>query len=68
MSIIRSDKGNRQYIVKDVNDCEYKDEAKRYFSKQPLSDERYCSGFRNKYSGKTSVICSQCDFYKEDMK
>ena len=68
MQVILSAKGSKQYIVKKPNNCEYKDEMQRYFSKQPLSDGHYCSGFRNKYSGKASVICSQCEFYKEGMK
>lgn len=68
MSIIRSDKGSRQYIVNDTLTCEYKDEMKKYHLKPLVSDECHCTGLKNKYNGKASTICIQCAFYKEEIK
>lgn len=68
MYIIKSDKGSRRYIVNDADNCEYKDEMKKYHLLPSVSNGYRCTGFKNKYNGKTSTICIQCAFYMEDRK
>ena len=66
---IRADKGSKEYKIENVNECEYMDEMKKYYFERPYNDGRSCNGFRNKYNGKLSAICSKCclcrSYFKE---
>ena len=64
MGIIRSDKGSRQYIVTNIDKCEYADMLGEYsLTRQVLTEE--CSGFSNRYDKNVvSKICVKCEHFR----
>lgn len=67
MSIIRSDKGSRQYIVAGIDKCEYAEMLEEYKLIRHISAEG-CSGFSNRYDKRTaSKICAKCEHFRRHL-
>lgn len=67
MSIIRSDKGSRQYIVAGIDKCEYADMLGEYsLTRQVMTEE--CGGFSNRYNkNNVSKICAECEHLRRQL-
>lgn len=67
MSIIRSDKGSRQYIVAGIDKCEYAEMLGEFKLIRHVSAE-WCGGFSNRYNkNNVSKICAECEHFRRQL-